>query len=471
MERRDFLRRGSLSLAAAALGCRRGENAATLPASSSLASTSTLPATPATEVVLDGLLEIPAGFRATIVQRAGDAMSDGHLVPEQPDGMTCHAHEGAWVLLRNHELGRLGAHAPWPEDARIYDPKRRGGVTRVILDPHALREALGGRNVSAARRSNLVLAGTDLNCAGGPARVDGVDGWISCEESDEDEHGFAFWTRVDDDTLADGRERRLDGLGRFKREAVAIDPATGVLYMTEDHVDGLLYRHVPEDPSRPLGGGRLEALRIAALPGTDPREGGPHGPGAPLIVGSRWPVEWVPIADPLATSRTCRAQGAEAGASRFNRCEGITRDTSDGAIVFVASLAGPVGAGQVYRLDPSADALTLIAQVDDRTVLSMPDNLVMSPWGELVLCEDNYDRRDGASHQHVRVLGSDGRVRTLIRNLRVTPSDDEEDPPGAELAGACFSPDGEVLFVNVQRPEHVTVAITGDWSSWRAAGA
>lgn len=459
------------------LGCRRGETT-TLPGTSASApvvvGTSEVGvrvgASEVGAVVLDGLLELPLGFRAAIVQRAGDVMSDGHTVPEQPDGMTCYAHEGAWVLLRNHELGRLGTHAPWPDDPRIYDPERRGAVTRVIVDPHALRESLEGHDRTAIRSSNLVLGGTDLNCAGGPARVDGVDGWISCEESDAEDHGFAFWTRVDDAALVSGQERRLTGLGRFKREAVALDPTTGVLYMTEDHVDGLIYRHVPEDPVRPFGAGRLEALRIPMLANTDPREGGPHGPGEPLLVNSLWSVEWVPIADPLATSRTCREQGGAVGASRFNRCEGITRDPSDGAIVFVASLAGPVGAGQIYRLDRSARELTLIAQVDDRTVLSMPDNLVMSPWGELVLCEDNYDRRGGASHQHVRVLGDDGRVRTLIRNLRVAPPSgaDEEDPPGAELAGACFSPDGEILFVNVQRPEHVTVAITGDWSAWRA---
>jgi hypothetical protein len=31
-----------------------------------------------------------------------------------------------------------------------------------------------------------------------------------------------------------------------------------------------------------------------------------------------------------------------------------------------------------------------------------------------------------------------------------------------ELAGACFSPDGKVLFVNVYSPA-MTLAITGPW--------
>ena len=35
-----------------------------------------------------------------------------------------------------------------------------------------------------------------------------------------------------------------------------------------------------------------------------------------------------------------------------------------------------------------------------------------------------------------------------------------------EFAGACFSPDGEVLFVNIMYPG-MTLAIRGPWSSVR----
>ena len=34
----------------------------------------------------------------------------------------------------------------------------------------------------------------------------------------------------------------------------------------------------------------------------------------------------------------------------------------------------------------------------------------------------------------------------------------------SELAGVCFSPDGSILFVNIQYPG-MTVAITGDWQT------
>jgi secreted PhoX family phosphatase len=37
----------------------------------------------------------------------------------------------------------------------------------------------------------------------------------------------------------------------------------------------------------------------------------------------------------------------------------------------------------------------------------------------------------------------------------------------SELAGVCFSPDGNTMFVNIQYPGK-TLAITGDWSRFYA---
>ena len=37
----------------------------------------------------------------------------------------------------------------------------------------------------------------------------------------------------------------------------------------------------------------------------------------------------------------------------------------------------------------------------------------------------------------------------------------------SEMAGVCFSPDGETLFVNIQYPG-MTIAITGDWALLQA---
>ena len=99
-------------------------------------------------------------------------------------------------------------------------------------------------------------------------------------------------------------------------------------------------------------------------------------------------------------------------------------------------------------------------EVWDRSLISSPDNLVMAPWGDLVMAEDNYDSRFGVQHQYLRAMNRDGVIYALARNRRNRVGDGS---PGAEFTGACFSPDGSVLFVNLQRPEHVTVAITGPW--------
>jgi secreted PhoX family phosphatase len=94
-------------------------------------------------------------------------------------------------------------------------------------------------------------------------------------------------------------------------------------------------------------------------------------------------------------------------------------------------------------------------------VLNNPDGLCVSPRGGLVLCED------GSGVQHLRGLTRDGAIFDVAQN-RLNQ---------AEFAGACFSPDGETLFVNIQgatsgqpldedvKGMGVTFAIRGPWTS------
>ena len=37
----------------------------------------------------------------------------------------------------------------------------------------------------------------------------------------------------------------LKAMGRFNHEAVCVNPNTGIVYLTEDRNDGLLYRFIP----------------------------------------------------------------------------------------------------------------------------------------------------------------------------------------------------------------------------------
>jgi secreted PhoX family phosphatase len=90
-------------------------------------------------------------------------------------------------------------------------------------------------------------------------------------------------------------------------------------------------------------------------------------------------------------------------------------------------------------------------------VLDSPDNLTVSPNGNLVICED------GSGTQYLRGLTRDGHIFDIARN---TLND-------TEFAGATFSPDGETLFVNIQGSTGgtaeravpgVTLAIRGPWT-------
>jgi secreted PhoX family phosphatase len=69
------------------------------------------------------------------------------------------------------------------------------------------------------------------------------------------------------------------------------------------------------------------------------------------------------------------------------------------------------------------------------------------------VCEDT------SAVQHIRGLTVDGQIFDFAVNM--VPGHERD-----EFAGATFSPDGETLFVNIQRPG-ITLAIWGEW----AAGA
>jgi secreted PhoX family phosphatase len=364
----------------------------------------------------EGILDLPPGYSYRVLERSGDTMSDGHLVGERPDGMACFTgDDDTLILMRNHELD-VG---PSPEPSVAFDPNMRGGVTRLVLD----RETL------ARKSSNWVLTGTTRNCAGGPSPW----GWLSCEETTARGHGYVFVCKPDAEAAE--QPQRAPSLGRFKHEAVAVVPSSNVIYLTEDESESCLYRHVPNDD--PFVG-RLEAMRVVGENKKNLSDG--------LSVGDRFEVDWVPIADPEGEALPPYAQASEQGAAIVNRGEGIWY--FGGAVFFVSTAGGPEGSGQVFRLEPSATGgtLTLIAQADTEASFLKPDNITVSPTGEVFVAEDN-----GGSN-HIHRVDVDGTVTPFARNRLNDGS--------GELCGVCFSPDGGVMFVNLQE-EGITLAISG----------
>jgi secreted PhoX family phosphatase len=376
-----------------------------------------------------GVLDLPEGFSYRVVSRSGERMSDGLVVPARPDGMTCFAgpQPGTLVLMRNHENATgMAMFAPNPDGAPIanaFDPAATGGVSRVVLDARTLERV----------SENVVLAGTSLNCAGGPSPW----GWLSCEETVEAGHGYVF--ACDPDATRAEVPRPIRGYGRFRHEAVAIDPLTHAAYLTEDREDACLYRFVPHDPAAPFEG-ELLALAIEGRPRMD------TGGARP---GERLAIRWVPVRDPEPDDDSIRVRAQAEGAAVIRRGEGIAVDPGRAglSLVLSATVGGREGVGQILRLDVDGDRgeLSTVAESRGRSDFDLPDNLtVHAPSGRLFFCED------GIGQNFLRGIDHEGGVFDFARNAL----------SGSELAGVCFSPDGRAMFVNLQL-DGLTLAITG----------
>lgn len=388
-----------------------------------------------------GLFDLPPGFSYSVVSRFGEVMDDGFLVPNALDGMgSIDLGGGLMALVRNHEL-TIGADAQGPTggDAqraakigKAYDRQGGlpfpGGTTTIVYD-YRLR-----RRIS----SYLSLAGTIRNCAGG---VTPWGSWLSCEETvhvGDLPHGFVFEVPGNANGLVDPVP--LKAMGRFNHEAAIVDPASGIAYLTEDREDGLFYRFLPSTPGR-LSDGRLQALGFADG-STETR----NWTGRDWAEGSSRTVRWIDLAGVDSAVDDLRLRGRALGAAIFARGEGIHLGT--GEIYFTCTSGGPARLGQVMRYAPAAQSLQLFSVSDDRKLLSLPDNIAVTPWSHLLMCEDN-----GDAPNHLKALAPNGKVYTVGRNAH---------PSRSELAGPCFSPDGAILFLNIFNPG-TTLAITGPW--------
>ncbi|MFI5308372.1 MAG: alkaline phosphatase PhoX [Polyangiales bacterium] len=371
-----------------------------------------------------GILDLPAGFGYRVVQRAGEPMSDAFRVPGRPDAMGCFpGPSGRVIVMRNHEVTPGDtAHGPYvPGQApppESYDPEGYGGVSRLVLDADTL----------ALQRSNLVLCGTHWNCAGGLSPW----GWLSCEEiAERPRHGYVFLCATDADRVQPPRP--IPVYGRMRHEAASADARTHIAYLTEDQTDGGFYRFVPKSPERPFEG-VLQALRIA---------GRPRFQTSDMPQGERLAIDWVDVDTPDPEDDSVRAQAQAKGAAVVRRGEGLWL-AGDRAF-FCATAGGAAGRGQVFELTFGSNAsLRVVAASTDPDVLDMPDNICVSPLGQL------YAAEDGMFGNFVRRISLDGEVLPFARNA----------VSSSEFAGPCFSPDGRTLFVNIQG-DGLTLAIRG----------
>lgn len=451
-DRRRFL--GATATAFAALsasGCMtRGAptTARAAPATGGFAGYGALVPDPA------GLLDLPEGFSYRVLSRLGDAMDDGGTVPDRADGMGCfdlgkdEGGNGEIALVRNHELQpQHDAGGPiakgFGKRNGVFVP---GGTTTIVLDAATL----------TVKRQFRSLGGTIRNCSGG---VTPWGTWLTCEEAPtgpgqprgdglERSHGWVFEVPAAARGLVDAVP--LTAMGRFNHEAAAVDPATGIVYMTEDRDDGVLYRFLPKTPGKLAEGGRLQAMVVEGLADTR------NWKSADMPVRQPYSVSWVDLDNVEAPKDDLRQRAAAKGAALVARGEGLHMGVERGkSEVFACCTSGGAKQlGQILKLTPGAsgapDTVELFFESESTQQFNFGDNLTVAPNGHLIVCEDQYT---DVVDNHIRGITPEGTAYAFA--LLRTQS---------ELAGGCFSPDGRVLFVNAYGPT-ATLAITGPWAA------
>jgi secreted PhoX family phosphatase len=424
---------------------------------------------------------LPAGFSYVVFGKTGTPLVSDPSVrnPVNHDGMAAfRGPMGLVRLTRNHEdRNAPGAGSVKGPEATKYDPQSGGGVTVLDYNP---------------RRRQLVhgfigINGTHVNCAGGIAYRHAA--WLTCEETIDgpgqgygEKHGYVFFLPIDaTDTVP---SEPLTAMGRFAHEAVAVDQRTGVAYLTEDAGSGRgsgFYRFLPKDAERLEQGGRLQILKVRGRPQADLREG--------QTLHEWLPVSWVDIENPdpdpivqaeLPNPTSVFAQGYAEGGAKFNRLEGIW--AAERSFFFASTSGGDAknddvnaddyheGYGQIWEYVPGRrfddDRLRLVFESPGGSVLDSPDNLTVSPRGHLLLCEDDASSADGDIHPLAPDIEDVNRLIGLSRSGRtfeflVNRYSD------SELAGACYSPNGRTLFLNVfggaDEGSGFTAAIDGPW--------
>lgn len=409
------------------------------------------------------LISLPKGFEYNIIGKIGTKMSDGRETPSRHDGMWAFKVGGEMRIVRNHEV--VNGSVPRPGSAigtgSHYDEDAGGGTTTLVID----------QKKRAVVKDFVSLSGTLINCAGGPTPW---GSWISCEETTlgpsirttargakiggyKKPHGYCFDVPASANSAV--TPVPLTAMGRFVHEAVSVDRKSGVVYLTEDNNPSGFYRFLPKRSGRLAEGGELQVLAVKGWGEYDTRKG--------QAVGDSLGVNWVKIdrPDPAEADLDTLAvykQGKARGAAAFARLEGCCID-DEGRVFFVSTSGGDSRGGQIWAYLPTArdeGELKLVYESPSSDLLFMPDNICLVPKSELLLlCEDG-DYPGQESKNFLRILTPEGKIADFARNI-------SKEAPRSEFAGACFSPDGKTLFVNLQTAG-VTLAIWGDWSKFKS---
>jgi secreted PhoX family phosphatase len=335
-------------------------------------------------------LRLPEGFQSRLIARGDEAVPGTayrwHLAS---DGMaTFPAGDGGWVLVSNSET-------------------LVGGASAVRFDAR-------GRAENAYR----ILEGTSQNCSGGGTPW---GTWLSCEELS----GGFVW---ECDPAGERKPVRHPAMGCFKHEAAAVDPRGRRIYLTEDLMDGRLYRFTPTR-WHDLSAGLLEMATVAR--------------------GGR--VTWTEVPDPSATHLDTRKQVR--GSSRFKRAEGIWHD--DG-VVYIAT----TGDSRVYAYDIRRERIEVIYDGLGKgyTPLMRVDQLTANRAGEVFVCEDI-----ATEEIDIGLLDRRGRVSKFLSATGPIHA-------GSELTGVTFDPSGSRMYFSSQRAYGKNDGLPGPGAIFEVSG-
>jgi secreted PhoX family phosphatase len=440
------------------------------------------------------LIELPPGFSYKSTGWRNDVMSDGLPTPAAHDGMGIVRERRVGrsteiVLVRNHEQSTstnaaniIGASLP---SVAKYDTGTTGTSYQI-----------GGNTNLVWRDGNWVasyasLGGLNRACAGGSSTW---GSWLSNEEilsnnvsSTGKRHGYIFEVPADPGMTPVNAEP-IVAMGRFNHEASALDPETGYWYLTEDQGNAnTLYRFRPANLNGGLNslhaGGTLQGLAVVGVANADLR--------MPTLC-QEYVCTWVDITEPdldsasvfnVVTGGNTTMSGVfrqayANGAAVFGANEGCW--VANGIVYFtdkqVSTSAPGARAGRIWALHLASMTLKAIFVSNSVQVGNSPDNICISPRGGLLFCEDGGtggpDNVPAITAQHLKVLTPSGASYTFAKHnynftaAQLAAAGKPNAPAGnlrnTEWAGACFSSDGRILFVNLYNPG-ITLAITGPW--------
>ena len=333
-------------------------------------------------------VRLPAGFSIRIVARSGEpVLPNGHTWHAWPDGgATFATDDGGWIYVSNSELplnGGVGA--------------LRFDANGVLVDAYP------------------ILEGTNINCAGGPTPW---GTWLSCEETG---NGRVFET----DPWGEVEAVDRPALGRFKHEAVTIDPELGCAYLSEDESDGCLYRFVSssidEQGHLSLTDGELQVA----------------------VVDDAGGVTWTPVPDPLA----------EDGPTRWQVPKATVFDGGEGIWWFEGTVyLSTKGDNRIWAYDTHNQTIRTVydrATTADPEALYGVDNLTVSACGDVLVAEDSGQMR----------------IVAVQPSGELTPLVQIEGQDESEITGPAFDPSGTRLYFSSQRAAGIlggfTYEITG----------